>query len=398
MKYKYLIGALFLIMAVMIFLRTCSDTTTKTIDPIAKKAALASGIDNIEVQIIEVADLTEEPYVVGDGGLFIYVRENALLDTEGNPVTKQVRFELKEVQAMDEFVKGRISTLSNGELLSTAGSYFINATSDGKQLTINPEVGLNVAFPDTSSDAEIELFRGEVTDSGDINWVATNKPTKRIPKPDIKKPKNETDYKGKYDLQQVKSLLEEIDKSYEKVGDEYQRKDDPERGMKWAAGFVNDMREWYKYNQYKFAVYAKQEKKYLEAYNRYLNNPKIKEWMKFKKEQAKKLSETKTAYEYELDQFGWWNCDKFLRNTIFSDYSGMLVYEDGDPVQIARVHLVSKQERIHMSQVVNEGRFSFRFPDGRPFQIYATSLEEEVSKEFDGSSEDLGTLVISLAE
>lgn len=398
MKYKYLIGVLFVIGAVMILLRTCSDSTTKTIDPRAEEAALAPGIDKINTQFIEVEDLEKEPYIVGDGGLFIYVRENALLDSEGNPVSKHVKFELKEVQAMDEFVKSRISTLSNGELLSTAGSYYINATSDGKQLKINPEVGLNVAFPDVSSDPEIQLFKGEQTESGDINWLVTDKTTKRIPKPNIEKPKNLTDYKGKFDLQQVISLLGDIDANYEKVGDEYQRKENPDGAMKWKADYVKDVRDWYKYNKYKSAIYAKQEEKYYEAYRKYLNNPKIKEWLAYKKDQAKKLSEIKTSYEYELDDFGWYNCDKFLRNTIFSDYSGMLVYEDGDPVEIARVHLVSREERIHLSQVVNDGKFSFRFPDGRPFQIYATSIEKEVSKEYDGSNENLGTLVISLAD
>lgn len=394
MKYKYPIGGALLIVVVILLLRSCSESAPKA-DPKAAEAAKASGIDKIPTQVIEIADVEEDPYVIGDGGTFVYIRKNALIDAEGNPVNKNIRVELKEVQTIDDFIEGRISTTANGELLTTAGSYYVNATSEGNQLSIDPKIGLNIAFPTLYDDPDIELFEGEVTASGDVNWVVTENEEIPVPKPNVKKPKNLTDTEGKYELKKVEALLDDIDRNYTKVGEQYENTEDPDSQMKWAADYIDQVRIWYKYNKYRLAVYAKQEKKYHEAYQRYLNHPKVKAWIAYNEKKVEDLQTKKTFYEYQLSKLGWWNCDRFRRDQNMIEYTGTVVYENGDPLPIVRVHLVSRKEMIHLSKVAEGGKFSFRYPAGLPFQVYATSIDREVFVDFDGENTDLGDLILA---
>ncbi len=378
----------------LLMLGACSTNSGPQMDPEKMAALEAPGIDYVPSQIITVEDVEKDPYVIGDRGTLIYVQKDALLDADGNPINTNIQLELKEIQAMDDFKGARVSTLAGDQLLSTAGTYYLNATSDGQQLRVNPEVGLSVAFPAIDEDPDIELFQGEPTEDGDINWVPLGVAETPVPKPTIEEPKNLTDFEGKRQLESAKALLADIDANFERVGSEYLHKTDPDKRMRWSVGYVKDLRASYEYHKHKMVVYEQQEEAFRIAYEKYLNHPEIKAWKAYKEEKKEQLQEQKSVFEYNLPYVGWINLDKYLKEDIV-EYKGSLAYENGSTADVARVHLMSRKERIHLTQVITNGQFSFQFPKGRSFEVYATTIDQELHRDFDGSVTELGELVLT---
>lgn len=109
-------------------------------------------------------------------------------------------------------------------------------------------------------------------------------------------------------------------------------------------------------------------------------------YLAYKKKKVREINNIRTAYEYKIEQMGWFNCDKYREEELFN-FKGTIVDADGKPVNWVRVHLLSEQEQIHVSTIVEEGgKFSFRFPKNMPFEIYASRKDAEVKKQYDGSS------------
>ncbi len=378
----------------LLMLGACSTNSGPQMDSETMAALEAPGIDYVPSQIITVEDVEKDPYVIGDRGTLIYVQKDALLDAKGNPVNTNIQLELKEIQAMDDFKGTRVSTLAGDRLLSTAGTYYLNATSEGEQLRVNPEVGLSVAFPAVDEDPDIELFQGEPTEDGDINWVPVGVAETPVPKPTIEEPKNLTDFEGKRQLESAKALLADIDANFERVGSEYLHKTDPDKRMRWSVGYINDLKASYEYHKHKMVVYEQQEEAFRTAYEKYLNHPEIRAWKAYKQKKEEELRQQRTAFEYSLPQLGWYNMDKYWEEEM-AIYKGSLAYEGGSSPELARVHLISRKERIHLTQVARDGQFTFQFPKGRSFEVYATTIDQELHQDFDGSATELGELVLT---
>ncbi len=114
--------------------------------------AKASHLDSLEKQVFSVsADSTH--FLVGKQGGVILVHPQSFIDESGKPVQGKIDIEFREVQEAKDFVKSRISTVSDGKILQTAGSYFVGASQNGKALQVNPKKGgLFVAIPALKKD------------------------------------------------------------------------------------------------------------------------------------------------------------------------------------------------------------------------------------------------------
>lgn len=118
--------------------------------------------DNIRTQIFSI-DPTKENRINGArGGIFI-IPAGAF---EG---TGAVTIELKEVYAPIEILAAGLRTESNGELLESGGMFYLNAKRDGKELELKKDV--NGSIPADYINDSMKLFKGEVTEDGDVNWV-----------------------------------------------------------------------------------------------------------------------------------------------------------------------------------------------------------------------------------
>ncbi len=137
-------------------------------------------IDNLNSEFF--VWVAKDTAFLSQDGVLVSVPENAFL-LDGTPYTDNAVIQWQEALDGATIVKAGLSTTSNGRLLETQGMFSFTAkTLDGKQLTINPEVGVYVQVPVDDYKNGMQLFGGVKDANGMINWV-NPKQLEKIPVP-----------------------------------------------------------------------------------------------------------------------------------------------------------------------------------------------------------------------
>lgn len=126
-----------------------------------KKSSLLS-TDNIRTQLFSI-DPTKENRIQGARGGRFTIPAGAF---EG---TATVTIELKEVYAPIEILAAGLRTESNGEVLESGGMFYLKAKRDGKELELKKEI--DGSIPADYINDSMKLFKGEVEEDGNVNWV-----------------------------------------------------------------------------------------------------------------------------------------------------------------------------------------------------------------------------------
>lgn len=152
---------------------TTADTDTSNVateisklNSLIKKFEEASQTFNVQ---------SDKPSVVkGKAGTKIKVNPTDLAAEDGQPLGKTIEVELKELTNSSQLLKSNAATMSDGKLLISGGAYYINMTSEGRQLKIKDNSSLEVEFPKLSDD-EMSLFTGQRDSLGKMNWQTTTR-------------------------------------------------------------------------------------------------------------------------------------------------------------------------------------------------------------------------------
>ncbi len=117
------------------------------------------GVANIETQTYTI-DITIDNTIVGKKGSIITIPANAILSDE-----KKIELNIVEAFSIEDMISAGLTTTSNGIPLSSGGMIYINPV---QQATIAKSI--NVALPTDYYRKGMELFKGAVDNSGNINW------------------------------------------------------------------------------------------------------------------------------------------------------------------------------------------------------------------------------------
>ena len=109
-------------------------------------------------------DPTKDTVLVTPDGTRISVPANAL-DAGG---ADSVRLEVKEANTIEAIISGRLLTASEGQPLSSGGMLMIEA-APGRTVTMRKPLG--VAVPAQNFQQGMMAFKGQIDDSGAVNWV-----------------------------------------------------------------------------------------------------------------------------------------------------------------------------------------------------------------------------------
>ena len=348
---------------------------------------LAPAFDSVPSQHFAF-DPGEDAFFNGKKGTVIYLDQHAFVDENGKTVKGEIDLELKEVLSAAECLRAGISTLADGKLLQTAGSYYLTASQNGKTLSIDPKKNVLTSFPSYEKDPDIQFFNGEVTESGDVNWkLEADKKEEKLAFP---QPPNETLSMTNWDLYRLNEFLEDVDGNYNLKGDTYYHVDDPGD----AVGFHH-------YGK-KFVNLCRKERRQIlrkEKFRKKLAQANLDAWENYRQVRADWFAENPdfdkmTPYEYRIKKLGWYNLDKYPNATPVT-FKGKIVDEYGNPAAIARVHLYSKKAKMHMNYVCENGEYSFSFLKGMPFEVTAFFGDKTRGKiVLDGKSSRLPDLVL----
>lgn len=218
--------------------------------------------------------------VKGKQGTIISINPTDLLTENGQPVEKNIEVELKELTNQEQLLRTNAQTTSNGQLLVSGGAYFINMTSDGKQLKLKDGKSLSVEFPKITSN-EMSLFYGQRDTLGQLNWQQAEQRFESKPNPV------------------------------------------PASAPAPAAPAVSEM--------HALLGYIKSEG----------DRPLTKEEKKAIEEQKKNSALADKVYKaIEVKQFGWINCDRFYE--VPNKTNLQFAFNDKDSIVSANVYLVFK--------------------------------------------------------
>jgi hypothetical protein len=170
--------AIYSLFVVVFLLISCKDESvkqetkptndTKIIAEVSGKNAFTT--DNLELQLFK-ANANEGAVIKGKNGTRLDIPKNAFTDSEGKPATGEITIELKEALSMSDIVLGRLTTTSDGKMLSTGGMVYVNARQGDSKLSLAKSKEITITVPTKDYKPEMLVFTGEKDENGSVNWT-----------------------------------------------------------------------------------------------------------------------------------------------------------------------------------------------------------------------------------
>ena len=323
------------------------------------------------------APTNKKSKITGKKGTIIHIDPARLETLDGSPLGDKIDVELLELSEKSNLITNNAPTVSNGKLLVTGGAYYLNMTSDGKQLKMKKGKGMNVEFPKLSND-EMGLFLGERDEFGQINWIATK--DKFVPK-DIAngaaplKATVPAATPAKGDVGDVNKGSGADSSDYD--GDElaaiidYVNDSKPSAPKQLKKEEVSE--EEYERYQKSVRVYEEEQKKYLREKELY-------------EASQKQIAYQRKTYEaVEVMNFGWINCDRFYDSK--EPLTDIKLLVENDSITGARFYAIFTDSRSMLtSQYWNwqKGTSAFNgIPEGLEIEVLALSAKDGIPYVFE---------------
>ena len=184
---------------------------TKPIDPstLANNGAKGQGLFPEKPSQYFLINPLKDTLIVGKEGTRLLFKAGCLLST------KKVQIELKEYYQLGDYIKSALPTVSNGQMLQTGGSIYLDARENDankKQVKINPQIGVQVDFTLGKNDADMQVFIKDPRTPNALNWIL---PSRRVTRESWEITETVLDADGKVVSEQKFNSKEEWDKHLE---------------------------------------------------------------------------------------------------------------------------------------------------------------------------------------
>jgi hypothetical protein len=108
--------------------------------------------------------------IEGVDGTLVIVPSDAFINENGNTLKGAINVALIEALTLDKMVMYNLTTDADGRPLQTGGMIKLNYSQNGKEVFVDPERPLLIQIPAKEINPDMQLFEGEVTEEGDLNW------------------------------------------------------------------------------------------------------------------------------------------------------------------------------------------------------------------------------------
>lgn len=132
---------------------SCNNPTNKT-------SSSHFNTDSLTKQLFSV-DISKDTLLRTSGGMWLKIDKGTF-----NASTTTITLEVKEALNIKEIIKARLTTQTDGALLSSGGMFYINAP--GQSVSINKPV--RVAIPSDFLEEDMQLYKGKKDNAGKLNW------------------------------------------------------------------------------------------------------------------------------------------------------------------------------------------------------------------------------------
>jgi hypothetical protein len=169
-------GVILLVVGSVAFLNLQKNQDTDSIEEDFKKE---TGID-LPISEITGGSLKLQEFIIDgsrdtvintEDGIVYAIEAGSFLDENGKEVSGEIKFVSREAIEVDDILSSGMSTVTtDGKQLETGGMFYINATSEGKKLSVNPNKGILTQVPTANKKPEMKLYSGEYQTDGRLLW------------------------------------------------------------------------------------------------------------------------------------------------------------------------------------------------------------------------------------
>ncbi len=112
--------------------------------------------------------------ITAKNGFALALNTNNLCIEDGSKLSDEnLQVSIQELINTDALLAANATTVSDGKILESGGSYFINISQNNKAIKIKPNKSLQIKIPKIKQ-SDMELFYGSKTNDGFINWQTAN--------------------------------------------------------------------------------------------------------------------------------------------------------------------------------------------------------------------------------
>jgi hypothetical protein len=122
-----------------------------------------------------IIDLSKDTSIVCKNGTVISFLANSLVDKNGKIANEKINVKVVEVLSLEDFLKNNMNTTSDGKLLESEGMVYLDASCDGKPLTIKKGSEVTIEMPTLEKKSGYKVFNGEYDSLGNMNWKENDK-------------------------------------------------------------------------------------------------------------------------------------------------------------------------------------------------------------------------------
>jgi len=145
--------------------------------PVSKKASIIQPVDLTKILSVSSQTFTIDPdmdtILYGKEGTIIFINPGCLATKDSSIISGKIKIELKELYTKEALLKERAFTISNGSMLESDGSLYIQAFSETSvPLFINCENAVTIRLPREVKENMI-YFEGHRSEDGNMNWDLT---------------------------------------------------------------------------------------------------------------------------------------------------------------------------------------------------------------------------------
>ena len=114
---------------------------------------------------------TELNTIVGKEGTILVIPKNSIVDQNGNNITEEITIQLKENFSISDYILSNLQTIHNDRILESKGMIYFTAQDEkGNELQISKNKTIRLQIPQKDFDNNPEIFLGNRTGDGLMNW------------------------------------------------------------------------------------------------------------------------------------------------------------------------------------------------------------------------------------
>jgi hypothetical protein len=120
-------------------------------------------------------DVSQAQEIKGAGGTVLTIPANAFIHPSGQAISGNVTVSLREMYSPGALIFNNAATISNGQILSSGGSFELQVQQNGADLRLANGAQIGVQVPTDSVDPNMQLFTSNGRDTtNQVAWQAQN--------------------------------------------------------------------------------------------------------------------------------------------------------------------------------------------------------------------------------